>query len=174
MHCFANPRQVFECNGRFVRQWGGIGGDNGAFKYPRHVCCLQLPGRELVVVTESGYKRQNRAQVFDAATGKYVCKWGGFGAGDGNFHELGGVAATRDGHVFISDRQNHRIQAFADVGAAQLAPGDGAAGRRPTQPKPKRAGTKGVKAAAKSKVAARKKKDQKNNKMAPRRPQKRR
>ncbi len=46
-----------------------------------------------------------------AASVNFVLKWGGPGAGDGEFY-VSGLAVDTSGHVYVADLYNHRIQKF--------------------------------------------------------------
>ena len=50
---------------------------------------------------------------FDSS-GTQVAKWGTNGSGIGEFDNPWGVAVTADGHVFVADSNNHRVQKFGD------------------------------------------------------------
>jgi DNA-binding beta-propeller fold protein YncE len=53
--------------------------------------------------------------VFDTQ-GAYIHSWGERGSGAGQFSSPGGIAAGRDGFVYVSDRAAHRIQKFDEKG----------------------------------------------------------
>jgi DNA-binding beta-propeller fold protein YncE len=111
-----------------IRQLGttGVPGDApGQFRNPRGVA-IAPDGR--IVVADTG---NHRIQVFDAE-GNYLTSWGsncnlyaegrpgcvdpdGAGpleVGDGQFQEPWGVAVDQEGHVYVADTWNHRIQKF--------------------------------------------------------------
>jgi sugar lactone lactonase YvrE len=48
---------------------------------------------------------------------EFVTKWGGNGAGDGQFYNPGGAAVDASGAVYVADTNNHRIQKFDTNGA---------------------------------------------------------
>jgi hypothetical protein len=50
-------------------------------------------------------------QVFSKADGVFVRKWGIEGHGDGQLYLPNGVAVDSE-HVYVSDRNNHRVQIF--------------------------------------------------------------
>ena len=98
---YGNDRvQVFEPDGTFVRQWGGLNSPWGI--------TLSSTGR--VFVTEA-----YGIQVFES-DGTFVRQWGGSGSGDGQFMLPKGVALAPDGRVFVADTGNHRIQIFESDG----------------------------------------------------------
>ncbi len=49
-------------------------------------------------------------RVFDRDTGELVDTLGGPGAGPGEFNNPGGIAVGPEGHLFIADFANHRVQ----------------------------------------------------------------
>jgi len=49
-------------------------------------------------------------------TYQFVRKWGVLGSGDGQFGYPAAIAVVADGSVFVSDRENHRIQKFDSAG----------------------------------------------------------
>jgi DNA-binding beta-propeller fold protein YncE len=54
----------------------------------------------------------HRIQAFDTE-GRFLGKWGRVGSGDGQFRYPNAVALGGDGTVYVADRDNVRIQAFA-------------------------------------------------------------
>ena len=44
--------------------------------------------------------------------GQLLAKWGGFGAGDDQFSYPVAVVVDREGYIYVSDRNNDRIQKF--------------------------------------------------------------
>ena len=60
----------------------------------------------------------------------YITQWGTFGSGDGHFKYPEFVAVDGSGNVYVSDRDNNRIQEFSGSGAyltqwGTLGGGDG-------------------------------------------------
>lgn len=47
----------------------------------------------------------------------FVTAWGTYGSGDGQFHSPAGVAVDGDGHVYVTDSYNDRVQKFTSNGA---------------------------------------------------------
>src|ERR1043165_2347250 len=45
-----------------------------------------------------------------------IRQWGRFGTGPGQFHYPRGIALNREGHVYVTDEQNGRIQVFDENG----------------------------------------------------------
>lgn len=48
--------------------------------------------------------------------GKYVMSWGTKGSEPGQFNAVHGVAVDRNGHVYVADRANKRVQVFEEDG----------------------------------------------------------
>jgi DNA-binding beta-propeller fold protein YncE len=44
--------------------------------------------------------------------GRFVTAWGGHGSDDGQFNAVHGIDVDRDGHVYVVDRVNKRVQVF--------------------------------------------------------------
>lgn len=130
----------FTSSGRFVRQIGGRGTSRG----DRDTAAAHAPGdlfvddaaRELYVADGYGNRR---VIVFDRDTGAFRRMWSAFGApppdepapaprrpdepfepatGDGpqGFNGVHAVEVARDGTVYVSDRNNQRIQLFTRAG----------------------------------------------------------
>jgi hypothetical protein len=57
------------------------------------------------------YSRNDRVQRFDE-TGQFLEALGGSGSEQGRFYRPQGVAVGADGHLFVADWKNHRIQKF--------------------------------------------------------------
>lgn len=130
----------FTVDGRFVRQIGRRGASKGNadfnnFHAPGDLA-VDWPRRELYVA--DGYGNQ-RVVVVSLLSGKVVRSWGAFGSaagpvprssishaakvrrtsgGEGHayFDTVHGVAISRDGKVYVSDRRNQRIQIFTRQG----------------------------------------------------------
>jgi DNA-binding beta-propeller fold protein YncE len=93
-----------------------------------------------------GYSNR-RVVVFEAATGQYLRHWGAYGrppidvprerradtdeSTPPQFSVVHGITGSRDGLIYVADRQNNRIQVFDRQGNYQrertLRPGSGAA-----------------------------------------------
>ncbi len=58
----------------------------------------------------------------------YLLQWGSGGSGMGQFLDPVGVATDADGNVFVTDRDNHRVQKFTGEGSFLMqrgSPGSG-------------------------------------------------
>jgi len=116
---FVNQRiQQLDNNGQFIRQWGNtktVGVWSGEFNYPTDVA---VNNKGYLYVAD-GYN--DRIQVF-SPQGNYVHKWGGpfgmniFGSFNGWFATVTGIAIDPQGHVFVADFYNDRIQKFTEDG----------------------------------------------------------
>jgi DNA-binding beta-propeller fold protein YncE len=131
---------TFDSAGRFVRQIGRPGGTRG----DEDVDNLSAPADVFVdlghheVYVADGYGNR-RVIVFDSETGRFKRMWSAFGAvppavpappmrepgkaftpetGEGppGFNGVHGVELSRDGLVYVSDRNNQRIQIFTRGG----------------------------------------------------------
>jgi len=52
--------------------------------------------------------------------GKFVTAWGSRGSGDGQFNAVHGIDVDRNGHIYVVDRLNKRVQVF-DANGKHLA-----------------------------------------------------
>lgn len=89
---------------------GVPGGDENHFYQPTHVCVL--PSGEFYVT--DGYGNA-RVVHFDAQA-RYVREWGRRGTAPGEFHTPHVITADADGRLYVSDRENDRVQVFATDG----------------------------------------------------------
>lgn len=116
---FYNHRvQHLRADGAFVRQWGVTGKTGhgaGEFIYPTDVAF----GRDGAFYVADGYG--NRVQVFDIGGG-FLHAWGGpfamglYGPFKGWFSTATSIAVGPEGHVFVADFYNDRIQKFTAGG----------------------------------------------------------
>jgi len=117
---FYNQRiQQLDVHGVFVRQWGttgktGIGAE--VFNYPTAVS-LAADGTLYIADTYN-----DRVQAF-APSGVFSHKWGGplamniRGSFNGWFTTAAGITVGPQGHVFVADFYNDRVQKFKPNGA---------------------------------------------------------
>ncbi|MFQ5535793.1 MAG: 6-bladed beta-propeller, partial [Sphingomonadales bacterium] len=94
--------QVFDVDGNFKRQFGAPGEAPGALGRPMN---LTIHGDELYVAEYFN----DRIQVFglDGAPKRTI---GAPGSGAGEFNAPGGVAVGKNGHLFVAEFYNHRVQ----------------------------------------------------------------
>ncbi len=95
--------QVFDREGKFLRQQGRAGSNPGEFSYPYDV---RVDDSGLQYVCEFG---NSRVTVLDAAGG-LVEVVGGPGAAPGRFANPWSVALDSRGNLYVADSQNHRVQ----------------------------------------------------------------
>lgn len=118
----------FSNNGKFLLQIGQAGKSQGSIDHEN----LNRPAQVVVypktneVFVADGYQNR-RVIVFDAETGKFKRMWGAYGnqpddlaprtrAFDGpapqQFNLVHGISISRDDLVYVSDRNNNRVQVF--------------------------------------------------------------
>jgi DNA-binding beta-propeller fold protein YncE len=130
----------FSGDGTFIRQVGSRGGSKGdADTANLHAAAdVYVDDAASEVYVADGYGNR-RVIVFDTRTGAFKRMWSAFGApppvepapaprvigtpftpetGDGppGFNGVHGVEVSRDGLVYVSDRNNQRIQVFTPAG----------------------------------------------------------
>lgn len=153
--------QVFDSNGRYLRQWGTTGRENGQFSNPSgiainplgvYVCDnnnlrvqrFTLDGEFVTKFFEgerpSNIAANNSGDVYVTssnsvrkfrANGIFDMAWGRSGVGHGEFRGAAGVAIDSGGNVYVADYSNHRIQKFNRNGV--FITSWGSRGNKPTQ-----------------------------------------
>jgi len=125
---------VFAADGRFLRQIGrrGASAGNADTANVRAPADIHVDDRRREVYIADGYAN-NRVIVFDSESGAFKRMWGAFGNppvdgpppsaaelaqpdGPARFDNVHGVEVSRDGLVYVSDRNNKRIQVFTRAG----------------------------------------------------------
>ncbi|MCI0526541.1 MAG: hypothetical protein L0Y56_03690, partial [Nitrospira sp.] len=112
---FYNHRiQKFTANGKFLLQWGSNGRWSGRLHYPTDVA---VNNQGEVFVADAF---NHRIQKF-TREGQYLTKWGGTGYGlsgkwPGWFRLAKAVTIDHEGHVYVADAFNHRVQKFTSQG----------------------------------------------------------
>ena len=84
--------------------WGGQGGSNGKFNFPRDLVVSNTTLQ--VYVADRG---NHRIQYFDGITGNFINKWGTLGSGNTNLRFPSGVALDASDNVYVSDNGNDRV-----------------------------------------------------------------
>lgn len=100
-----NRVQVFDSDGKFIKQFGGIGNIMGRFKLPSSVA-VDTDGN--IYIAEF---KGNKITVFNKYY-QFKTKWGGKGIGNMEFEGITGLAVDKDGFVYVSDYGNHRVKKF--------------------------------------------------------------
>ena len=108
--------QVFDADGKFLRQWGQFGAQPGQFNVPNSLVYYQ---DRVYVVDLSNH----RVQVF-TPQGGFIKQWGGQGSAPGQFNNPQGIAISARGLLYVPDRNNHRVQVFDAEGNFRTAWGN--------------------------------------------------
>ena len=99
----------------YVRQFGSQGTEDGQFQCPAGVC---LGSDGMVYVTDSS---NHRVQVFRHDNGLFVAvlcgEVAGQGAGVGQLNEPRGICCSKDGVLYVADRDHHILH---DVSVVQM------------------------------------------------------
>jgi len=90
---------------------GQTGADERRFYQPTHVCVL--PSGEILVTDGYG----NSRIVKFSPEGKFLFAWGRRGTANGEFHTPHVIVRGPDGRLYMTDRENDRIQVFHANGA---------------------------------------------------------
>jgi len=108
--------QKFSDTGAFLTAWGSFGTGEGQFKTPQGLA-VDMDGR--LYVADTG---NHRVQKF-TGSGVFLTMWGRNGGTDGSSGNGEGelsspydVAVDAEGHVFVTDSANNRIQKFTSSG----------------------------------------------------------
>jgi len=110
--------EKFYPNGDFRAKWGSHGNGPGQFIYAYGIAVDQS-GKIFVADTAN-----NRIQKFSSSDGinyTFVTAWGTYGTGNGQFDAPYGIAVDRSGFVYVSDRNNNRIQKFSSTDGINYA-----------------------------------------------------
>ncbi len=120
--------KVYDAQGKFLRQFGGP----KMFSRPSGVG-VDRAGTRAYVVDAGGVDKQeeHRVRVFDAATGAHLMDFGRRGTGEGEFNLARDAAVAPNGHVYVVDGGNFRVQEFRPDGSFVRA--FGRVGRNPGQ-----------------------------------------
>jgi sugar lactone lactonase YvrE len=107
----------FSPAGVFALKFGGGGSGDGQFGLPFGVA-VDPAGNVYVTDHDGSPPMIDRVQKFKPSLGSYVYddQWGVTGSGAGQFKEPSDVATDSSGNVYVSDRNNHRVQKFDSEG----------------------------------------------------------
>ena len=97
--------QVFDSEGRFLRQYGRAGTGLGEFSYPYDV---RIDAAGLQFVCEFG---NSRIQILDSHD-RPLEILGGPGGAPGQFSNPWGIALDSKGNLYVADALNNRVQKF--------------------------------------------------------------
>ena len=96
--------QVFTAGGEYIRQFGKKGGGEGELK----PIGIAIDSSDTVYVSEWG---NHRISLF-TRDGHFLRSFGTRGEGPGQFNSPTNVAIGKDGKVYITDKDNRRVQVF--------------------------------------------------------------
>jgi mono/diheme cytochrome c family protein/sugar lactone lactonase YvrE len=88
----------FDASGRFIKQWGGMGGEPGQFQVP-HTLAMDSKGRLFV-----GDRANNRIQIFDQ-DGKLLAVWTQFGRPSGIYIDKSDV-------IYVTDSESRAPEGY--------------------------------------------------------------
>jgi DNA-binding beta-propeller fold protein YncE len=95
----------------------GVDGEPGCdarhFDQPTHICVV--PSGEIFVT--DGYGNSRIAKF--TAEGKFLLDWGRRGIAPGEFHTPHVITLGPDGRLYVTDRENDRVQVFDHMGRVQ-------------------------------------------------------
>lgn len=107
----------FDEDGKVLRTLGtpGVAGD-GAYTFSEPDAVLVAPGGD-IFVTDGHTPDEGNARIlrYDR-NGKFVMEWGGHGIGLGRVEVPHALAMDREGHLYVADRYNNRIEIFSQDG----------------------------------------------------------
>jgi DNA-binding beta-propeller fold protein YncE len=107
--------QVFTSDGQFLTTWGKKGDQPGSLGAHKRIrgdslgpIAIAVDGHDHVLVSSLN----DRVQIF-TSNGTYLLGFGGTGNGPGQFWRPHGMAFDSQGHLYVADAGNQRIQKFA-------------------------------------------------------------
>ena len=101
--------------GTLIGEFGASGTGNSQFKEP---VGITVTGEDVYVV-DRGNSRVEEFKFTEKEgkmTGEYLRQWGNSGTGNGQFTKPQGLAVDQEGHVWVADAGNSRIQKFSATG----------------------------------------------------------
>ncbi|KAK3720976.1 hypothetical protein QZH41_006541 [Actinostola sp. cb2023] len=105
--------------GNFLQPHGVAGTEDGKFMHPMSIAFDK--SEHYIFATDSD---NNRIQVFDIKSGRFVRKFGTEGNGPGQFNGPCGVSVDGTDRVIVTDWNNNRIQVFNNEGKFLFKFGD--------------------------------------------------
>jgi DNA-binding beta-propeller fold protein YncE len=96
---------VFDLNGKFLFDFGGLGTEPGKFNVPE---AAKFSSDGKLYVSDL---KNDRIQVFDM-DGKLLKIWGKTGSAPGEFKSPAGVALDKNDNVYVAEIGNDRVQVF--------------------------------------------------------------
>ncbi len=120
----AKAIQIYDRDGHHLRKIGGKG------LFDRLASVTVDPSGSLIYVVDIGgvLSENHRVRVFDAVTGEHIRDIGKRGSGPGEFNLPRDLAIGKDGHLYVVDGGNFRVQIFDANG--QYLDSFGKAGRQ--------------------------------------------
>jgi len=104
-----NVAEKFSYDGKFNTRWGSYGTEDGQLNDTAGIAVHPKTGD--VYIVDSG---NSRIQKF-SPDGKFITKWGGLGTGNGQMNSPTDISIGLLDNIFVTDRDNHRIQVFTLV-----------------------------------------------------------
>ncbi|KAL3269090.1 hypothetical protein HHI36_008173 [Cryptolaemus montrouzieri] len=101
--------QVFDSNGRFLKEFGQYGNGEGEFDCLAGVAVNRI-GQFIIAD-----RYNHRIQVFDPS-GRFLRSFGSQGSADGRFNYPWGITTDALGFIYVCDKENHRVQVFQSDG----------------------------------------------------------
>ncbi len=98
-----NIIQKFDSNGVLIKEFGGVGSENGQFNL---AAGLFIDFNNYLYVADGN---NNRIQKFDT-DGNFLDKWGELGGDLAQFNQPIDVAVDNDGNIYVADSRNKRVQ----------------------------------------------------------------
>ena len=119
--------EEFNEAGRYLGHLGGQGTEGGQLARPQWVAVAPSGN---IWVSDSGNDSVQEFKEKEGTSGQYeyVRKFGSEGAAKGQFEDPQGLAVDSQGHVWVADIRNHRVQEFKEDGEYLTEFGGGGSG----------------------------------------------